>query len=180
MTDDRAAIMKDWDKWRTYIADGGGGSYPRDAFESLLDEYDEEIERLQHHLTQARDRAVENSEEAQRLTAEVERLATRLRNDEELYKGQVQVFRQTAHDEIDKRHAAEAERDRLREALEAIVEWSDAYPLKIFPEPDFKKARELLGAGNITLDAISASTMRRAIRGAGAIARAALKGESHE
>lgn len=40
---DRESIMVQWDKWRTYIADGGGGSWPRDAFESLLDYYDEKL-----------------------------------------------------------------------------------------------------------------------------------------
>jgi len=40
---DREAIMKQWDLWRKYIAEGGGGSWPRDAFESLLDYYDEKL-----------------------------------------------------------------------------------------------------------------------------------------
>ena len=39
----REKIMQQWDSWRRYIAAGGKGSWPRDAFESLLDEYDEEI-----------------------------------------------------------------------------------------------------------------------------------------
>lgn len=34
---DRENIMQHWDRWRKYIAEGGGGSWPRDAFESLLD-----------------------------------------------------------------------------------------------------------------------------------------------
>jgi len=38
--------MAEWDRWREYIAGGGTGSWPRDAFESLLDEHDEELERL--------------------------------------------------------------------------------------------------------------------------------------
>ena len=42
----REKIMKQWDSWRRYIAAGGKSSWPRDAFESLLDEYDEEIESL--------------------------------------------------------------------------------------------------------------------------------------
>ncbi|MBZ9759434.1 hypothetical protein LB553_00845 [Mesorhizobium sp. CA8] len=29
-------IMSHWDAWRKYIAEGGGGSWPRDAFESIL------------------------------------------------------------------------------------------------------------------------------------------------
>jgi hypothetical protein len=64
--------------------------------------------------------------------------------------------------------------DRYENALEQIVQWSEAYPLKIFPEPDFKKARELLEAGGITLDAVSASCMRYAVEGVGKIARDAL------
>lgn len=30
-------IMERWDSWRAYIADGGKASWPRDAFESLID-----------------------------------------------------------------------------------------------------------------------------------------------
>ena len=41
--EDREDVMKHWDSWRKYIADGGGGSWPRDAFESLLDYYDEKL-----------------------------------------------------------------------------------------------------------------------------------------
>lgn len=29
-------IMQQWDEWRHYIANGGGGSWPRDAFEAIL------------------------------------------------------------------------------------------------------------------------------------------------
>ena len=65
--------------------------------------------------------------------------------------------------------------ERYEEALEHIVQWSEAYPLDIFPEPDFKKAAELLKAGGITLDAISASCMRHVVEGVGKIAREALQ-----
>ena len=33
------------------------------------------------------------------------------------------------------------ETDRYKEALERIVQWSEAYPLSVFPEPDLVKAR---------------------------------------
>jgi len=36
-TMDRESIMKQWDSWRNYIAEGGEGSWPRDEFETLLD-----------------------------------------------------------------------------------------------------------------------------------------------
>lgn len=65
--------------------------------------------------------------------------------------------------------------ERLEEALQRIVQWSEAYPLDVFPEPDWKKANELLTAGGITLDAVSASCMRRVVEGVGKIAREALE-----
>jgi hypothetical protein len=64
--------------------------------------------------------------------------------------------------------------DILEDALQRIVQWVDAYPLAVFPEPDFKRAAELLKAGGITLDAVSASCMRHVIEGVGEIARQAL------
>jgi hypothetical protein len=64
--------------------------------------------------------------------------------------------------------------ERQHEALARIVQWSEAYPLDIFPEPDLVKARALLAAGGITLDAISAHCMRHVIEGVGKIAREAL------
>jgi hypothetical protein len=51
------------------------------------------------------------------------------------------------------------------EKLDAIKRWCDAYPLAVFPEPDFKKARDLLEAGGMTLDAVSASNFRHILRG---------------
>jgi len=63
----------------------------------------------------------------------------------------------------------------VREALQEIETWSRAYPLTVFPEPDLKKAAELLKAGGLTLDAVSASVMRHALDGVGKIVREALK-----
>ena len=60
------------------------------------------------------------------------------------------------------------------EAMERIVQWSEAYPLDVFPEPDFKKAHKLLKAGGMTLDAISASNMRHVVEGVGKIAKESL------
>jgi len=42
----REEIMKQWDVWRKYFANGGKASWPRDAFESLLDYYEEIIDEL--------------------------------------------------------------------------------------------------------------------------------------
>ena len=47
---DREDTMKHWDRWCKYYKEGGGGSWPRDAFESLLDYYDEIIEELERRL----------------------------------------------------------------------------------------------------------------------------------
>lgn len=55
--------------------------------------------------------------------------------------------------------------ERLLGILARIVAWCDAYPLKTFPEPDWAKAAELLRAGGMTLDAISASNMRHVLEG---------------
>jgi hypothetical protein len=63
------------------------------------------------------------------------------------------------------RSGVEAEREANGDALESIRSWCDAYPLQIFPEPDLRRARELLEAGGMTLDAISASSMRHVLKG---------------
>ena len=67
------------------------------------------------------------------------------------------------------------------EAMRRIVQWSEAYPLDVFPEPDFKKAHKLLKAGGMTLDAISASNMRHVVEGVGKIAKESLAAlDEHE
>jgi tyrosyl-tRNA synthetase len=73
---------------------------------------------------------------------------------------------------------AMAENERLREALERIEQWSEAFPVDIFPEPDLKKAREVLTAHGMTLDSIAAKAERHIIDGVGKIARAALAKEA--
>jgi hypothetical protein len=65
--------------------------------------------------------------------------------------------------------------EKMEDALQSIVQWSRAYPTTVFPEPDWKKAKELLEAGGVSLDAISAHCMRQVIEGVGQIAREALQ-----
>lgn len=77
-------------------------------------------------------------------------------------------------------HAAEIEADkrdaeRQADALQRIKQWSEAYPLSVFPEPDFARAAEVLSAAGMTLDAISASNMRHVITRVQAIADAAMR-----
>lgn len=69
---------------------------------------------------------------------------------------------------------ANARIEKLEEALQRIVQWADAYPLDIFPEPDFKLVRHALERAGLTLDAVSASNMRHVVNGVGEIARNAL------
>ena len=69
----------------------------------------------------------------------------------------------------------QAENTKLQEALERIKTWSEAYPLKAFPKPDLKKAREVLEAAGMTLDSISADAMRHVINGVKNIVEQALK-----
>lgn len=59
--------------------------------------------------------------------------------------------------------------DEALEALTQIEQWAEAYPLTVFPEPDFVKVRELLEAGGITLDSVSASNMRHVLKGVAGI-----------
>ena len=56
------------------------------------------------------------------------------------------------------------ERDEQNKGkLEELRKWADAYPLEVFPEPDLKRAAEVLGAADMTLDAISAYVIRKTL-----------------
>lgn len=66
------------------------------------------------------------------------------------------------------------ENETLKAALERLDEWSKAYPLDVFPEPDMKQVDAVLSAAGLSLDAVSASNMRHVITKVGEIARAAL------
>lgn len=59
-------------------------------------------------------------------------------------------------------------------ALQHIADWADAYPLSVFPEPDFKRAAKVLKDAGMTIDAISASNMRHVLNGIIEIVKAAL------
>ena len=67
--------------------------------------------------------------------------------------------------------------ERMEDALQRIAQWSDAYPLDIFPEPDadyYRRASDVLIANGMTLDRLSAAAMRHAVQGIGKIAKDAL------
>jgi len=65
--------------------------------------------------------------------------------------------------------------DVLSEALRQILNWCTAYPIKAFPEPDWRKVRMLLDAGGVDIAAVTGSNMRFCLEGVGAIAMAALE-----
>ena len=58
---------------------------------------------------------------------------------------------------------AAKEREHYDDLFAHIKGWCEAYPIAAFPEPDFKKAHEVLKANGMTLDAISASNMKHVI-----------------
>lgn len=68
--------------------------------------------------------------------------------------------------------------DELTSALQQIVQWSEAYPVKVFPEPtpeQWVKMAELLKGAGMSLDSFSASNMRHVVEGVGKIAADALR-----
>jgi len=71
---------------------------------------------------------------------------------------------------------AQEREEAINEAITQITDWKDkAYPLDIFPEPDLKRTRELLKAGGMSLDVVSASNIRFALKRACEILAAALE-----
>lgn len=67
--------------------------------------------------------------------------------------------------------------DDLEEALQRIIQWSEAYPMDIFHEPsseECQRAHKLLTANGMPLDAFSASMGRHCLKGIGDIARGVL------
>src|SRR5690606_36278180 len=50
--------------------------------------------------------------------------------------------------------------DVLEDALTRILNWAEAYPLDVFPEPDFQAVQAALQNAGISLAQVSASNMR--------------------
>jgi len=53
----------------------------------------------------------------------------------------------------------------FQDKMYKIKTWIDAYPVKIFSEPDFEKAHKVLTQHGMTLDSIAASNMRHVLDG---------------
>ena len=39
-------MMKQWDSWMTYYIEGSRGTWPRDAFEALIEYYEEKLRKI--------------------------------------------------------------------------------------------------------------------------------------
>lgn len=57
------------------------------------------------------------------------------------------------------------ELENLQDKMHRINSWIEAYPIEMFPEPDLKRAAVVLKAAGMTLDSISASSMRHVLDG---------------
>ena len=55
--------------------------------------------------------------------------------------------------------------EELEDALRGIDNWAKAYPVDVFPEPDFNKVANVLKSAGLSLDAVSASNMRHVLTG---------------
>jgi hypothetical protein len=93
------------------------------------------------------------------------------------------LLRVTGIDEDLERFAklvAEKEREHYDDLFAHIKGWCEAYPISVFPEPDFKKAHEVLKANGMTLDAISASNMKQVITQVQKMIDAAIRARGEE
>jgi hypothetical protein len=65
--------------------------------------------------------------------------------------------------------------DDMKESLEEIIRWEDAYPLDMFPEEDIEKAREILKEHGISLTNLMVHGMRHVVTRCAEIARKAME-----
>jgi len=79
-----------------------------------------------------------------------------------------------------KHNELQAKNERLTDLFECLRRWTKAYPLKVFPEPDFEKAAEALKAAGLSLDAVSASNMRHVLTQVKDIIEQALQAKEEE
>lgn len=87
--------------------------------------------------------------------AELEQQVARLKADYRI----LQAHTWARADELSEQVVAAADK------LTRIRDWCDAYPLTVFPEPNFERAAIVLEAHGMTIDAISASNMRHVLTG---------------
>ena len=75
-------------------------------------------------------------------------------------------------------HYVQADSDRLAEFAQEVVQWSEAYPTKIFHEPNPEQVNAALNQIGMTFDCFSAMVLRAFTKPWGEKARTALK--AHE
>lgn len=100
-------------------------------------------------------------ERAERAIAEKNRLSNQY--DEMRKAGSIAYLRKLNEEASAARAEADALRgevERLKGAMSDLHRWADAYPISVFKEPDFAKAAKVLSENGMTLDALSAATMR--------------------
>jgi len=68
--------------------------------------------------------------------------------------------------------------ERHDEFFTKLMNWINAYPIAVFPEPDFKKAAKVLNDAGMSIDAISAANMRHVLSGLNEMAREAMAEQS--
>ena len=55
--------------------------------------------------------------------------------------------------------------EQKQDKLNQIEIWTGAYPLQIFPKPDYKKANEVLQKAGLSLGQITGGAMRHVLKG---------------
>jgi len=90
-------------------------------------------------------------------------VALRKKLDEKQY--EIDVLKDALKDREDGIAFLREELKDLQNKMYRIRTWIDAYPVKIFSEPDFEKAHKVLTKHGMTLDSISASNMRQVLNG---------------
>ena len=135
----------------------------------------DEISRLREELKSSNGLAyarlkswVKATDELNLLRPEVEKLRGDLREAQEeidSWKTDIDNTMELFYSETKRADKAEAQLAGVVEALEQIATWAKAYPLGVFPEPDFKKAHKVLKDAGMTLDSVSASNMRHVLTG---------------
>lgn len=53
--------------------------------------------------------------------------------------------------------------EQLEDVLRRIRSWCEAYPVDVFPEPDYAASRKALEDAGLSLDRISADCMRHVV-----------------
>ena len=86
----------------------------------------------------------------------------------ELTKGEPAAQQEWVNIPLYLRRASELSTDeveQLQTQMSMIMSWCQAYPLDLFPEPDLEAAADCLMGYGMSLDSISASSMRHVLEG---------------